>query len=87
MARPSATITAKPTGNPTVAPLNASARREWLSQHYFSTLSEAKIVLRSCRAEYNDYRTHSSLGDRTPTEFRLGQTANEDPNDASKRVA
>jgi hypothetical protein len=39
------------------------------------------------RSEYNDHRTHSSLGDQTPTEFRLGLKTNEDPEDASKRVA
>ncbi len=48
---------------------------------------EAEVVLQSYRAEYNDHRTHSSLGDQTPTEFRLGQMTNDDPDDASKRVA
>jgi hypothetical protein len=38
------------------------------------------------RSEYNDHRTHSSLADQTPTEFRLGLKTNEDPEDASKRV-
>jgi putative transposase len=77
----------KPTDNATIESFNASVRRECLSQHYFSTLSEAEVVLRSYRAEYNDHRTHSSLGDQTPTEFRLGLKTNEDPHDASKRVA
>jgi putative transposase len=77
----------KPTDNATIESFNASVRRECLSQHYFSTLSEAEVVLRAYRAEYNDERTHSSLGDQTPTEFRLGLTTNDDPNDAPKRVA
>ena len=77
----------KPTDNATIESFNASVRRECLSQHYFSTLSDAEVVLRSYCAEYNDHRPHSSLGDQTPTEFRLGQTINDDPDDASKRVA
>ena len=77
----------KPTDNATIESFNASVRRECLSQHYFSTLSEAEVVLRTYRAEYNDQRPHSSLGDQTPTEFRLGLATNDDPNDAPKRVA
>jgi putative transposase len=77
----------KPTDNATIESFNASVRRECLSQHYFSTLSEAEVVLRSYRAEYNDHRPHSSLGGQTPSEFRLGLKTNDDPDDASKRVA
>jgi putative transposase len=77
----------KPTDNATIESFNASVRRECLSQHYFSTLAGAEVVLRSYRAEYNDHRTYSSLGDQTPTEFRLGLKTNDDPDDASKRVA
>jgi putative transposase len=72
----------KPTDNATIESFNASVRRECLSQHYFSTLSEAEVILRSYRAEYNDHRPHSSLGDQTPTEFRLGLTTNDDPDNA-----
>jgi putative transposase len=61
-------------GNATIESFNA--RRECLLQHYFSTLSEAPGVFRSSRADYNDHRPHSSLGDQTPTEFRLGLKTN-----------
>jgi putative transposase len=54
----------KPTDNATIESFNASVRRECLSQHYFSTLSEAEVVLRSYRAEYNDHRPYSSLAAR-----------------------
>jgi hypothetical protein len=53
----------------------------------FSTLSKAEIVPWLYRSEYNNHRSHSSFGDHAPTEFRLGQTKNDDPNDASKQVA
>jgi putative transposase len=43
----------EPTDNATIEPFNASVRRECLSQHYFSTLGEAEVVLGSYRAEYN----------------------------------
>ena len=46
-------------------------------------LNAARVAERA----HNDHRTHSSLGDQTPTEFRLGLKTNEDPEDASKRVA
>jgi putative transposase len=77
----------KPTDNATIEAFNASVRRECLSQHYFSTLAEAQIVLGTYREEYNNHRPHSSLGQQTPAQYRASMTINEDPNDASKRVA
>jgi putative transposase len=56
----------KPTDNATIESFNASVRRECLSEHYFSTLAEAGIVLGIFRDEYNNHRPHSSLGQKTP---------------------
>jgi putative transposase len=77
----------KPTDNATSESFNASVRRECLSQHYFSTLAEADVVLRTYRQEYNNQRPHSSLGQQTPAEFRAGLASNVDPGEPPKRVA
>jgi putative transposase len=77
----------KPTDNATIESFNASVRRECLSQHYFSTLAEAQVVLGVYRAEYNNQRPHSSLGQKTPAEFYAGTENNADPREVSFRVA
>lgn len=77
----------KPTDNATIESFNASVRRECLSQHYFSTLAEAQVVLGIYRDDFNKQRPHSSLGQKTPAEFYAGTTANADSIEAPKRVA
>ena len=77
----------KPTDNATIESFNASVRRECLSEHYFSTLAEAQVVLGTFRAEYNNHRPHSSLGHKTPAEFYAGMECNADHGEAPKRVA
>ena len=77
----------KPTDNATIESFNASVRRECLSQHYFSTLAEAQVVLGIYRDDFNKQRPHSSLGQKTPAEFYAGTRINADPIEAPKRVA
>ena len=77
----------KPTDNATIESFNASVRRECLSQHYFSTLAEAQVVLRAYQDDFNNHRPHSSLGQQTPAQFRAGLGHNTDPVEVSKRVA
>jgi putative transposase len=77
----------KPTDNATIESFNASVRRECLSQHYFSTLAEAQVVLRAYQDDFNNQRPHSSLGQQTPAQFRAGLGHNTDPVEVSKRVA
>lgn len=62
----------KPTDNAFIEAFNSLVRRECLSQHYFSTLEEARHVLETWRQEYNNHRPHGSLRDRTPAEYRAG---------------
>jgi putative transposase len=40
-----------------------------LNEHWFLTLHEAQLVIEACRQEYNEERTHSTIGDMTPQEF------------------
>jgi putative transposase len=80
----------KPADNATIESFNASVRRECLSEHYFSTLAEAQVVLGLYRAEYNNHRPHrphSSLGQKTPAEFHAGTESNPDRVGLPKRVA
>ena len=77
----------KPTDNATIESFNASVRRECLSQHYFSTLAEAQVVLGIYRDDFNQQRPHSSLGQKTPAEFYAGTQINVDQIEAPKGVA
>ena len=77
----------KPTDNATIESFNASVRRECLSEHYFSTLAEAQVVLGLYRAEYNNVRPHSSLGQKTPAAFRAGTEIHEDSNKVALQSA
>jgi putative transposase len=77
----------KPTDNAMIEAFNASVRRECLSEHYFSTVAEAQIVLRAYRDDYNNQRPHSSLEQQTPAEFRAGTRTTTDRGEAPKRVA
>jgi len=59
----------KPTQNAFVESFNGKFREECLDTHWFTTLEDARREIESWRADYNDVRPHSSLKDRTPSEF------------------
>lgn len=40
-----------------------------MNEHWFLTLQEAQLVIEAWRREYNEERTHSTIGDVTPQEF------------------
>ena len=44
-------------------------RDECLNLHWFLSLTEARQVIEAWRVEYNTERPHSSLGQRTPSEY------------------
>jgi putative transposase len=69
----------KPTDNPHIEAFNGSLRRECLSQHWFIDLEDAQRTLDCWRAEYNNVRPHSSLGDQTPSHFGAGATFTRGP--------
>ena len=45
-------------------------RDECLNMEVFHTVAEARVRLAAYRREYNEERPHSSLGYRTPAEFK-----------------
>jgi len=52
-----------------VESFNGTFRSECLNTHWFMNLKEAKHLIEAWRDEYNDSRPHTSLADRTPSEF------------------
>ncbi|BBH14694.1 hypothetical protein CH06BL_39470 [Chromobacterium haemolyticum] len=61
----------KPTDNAFIKSFNGSLRDECLNVHWFLSLDDARDKIERWRQDYNEFRPHSSLGDQTPSEFRL----------------
>lgn len=59
----------KPVQNAFIESFNGKFRDECLNEHWFLTLQEAQVVIEAWRREYNEERTHSTIGDVTPMEF------------------
>jgi len=59
----------KPIQNAFIESFNGKFRDECLNEHWFLTLQEAQLVIEAWRREYNEERTHSTIGDVTPQEF------------------
>jgi putative transposase len=68
-----------PWENPFVESFNSRVRDEHLNIELFSTLTEARILTEWWRTTYNAYRPHSSLGDRTPTQYHHDWTHQHQP--------
>jgi putative transposase len=59
----------KPVQNAFIESFNGKFRDECLNEHWFVSLQEAQVVIEAWRREYNEERTHSTIGDVTPMEF------------------
>ncbi len=59
----------KPVQNAFIESFNSKLRDECLNEHAFSTLAEARAIIKAWRHDYNHLRPHSSLGALTPSEF------------------
>jgi putative transposase len=59
----------KPVQNALLESFNGKFRDECLNEHWFLMLQEARLVIEAWRREYNEERTHSTIGDVTPQEF------------------
>ena len=60
----------KPMQNGAVESFNGKVRDEFLNQHWFMSLREAKELAERWREDYNERRPHSSLGGMSPNEFK-----------------
>lgn len=58
----------KPVQNAFIESFNGTFREECLSQHWFTSLADARRTIEAWRIEYNTIRPHSSLGYLTPAE-------------------
>lgn len=59
----------KPTDNAFIESFNGSFRDECLNTNWFLSLEDAREKINAWRQEYNCFRPHSSLGDKTPEEW------------------
>lgn len=59
----------KPTDNALIESFNGSYRNECLQTHWFLSIEDAQSKIEDWRIVYNEFRPHSSLQNRTPTEF------------------
>lgn len=59
----------RPTDNPMIESFNSRFREECLNSHWFLSMADAVDIIGAWRREYNELRTHSSIGNLTPKEF------------------
>jgi putative transposase len=59
----------KPMDNALVESFIGSFRDECLNVNWFLSLEDAKEKIEAWRVDYNEFRPHSSLGDKTPADF------------------
>jgi putative transposase len=64
----------KPTQNAFVESFNGKFRFEELDAHWYVSLTDARRQIETWRTDYNEVRPHSSLDDKTPTEFAASFT-------------
>ncbi len=55
---------------------NSLVRRKCLSQHWFSSIEDARRILDAWRKEYNEVRPHGGLGREVPARYRAGTSKN-----------
>jgi putative transposase len=67
----------KPVDNCYIESFNGRFRDECLNEHWFITMAHARSTIEAWRIEYNTERTHSSLNDLTPEEFRHAHASEE----------
>ena len=68
----------RPIQNAFIESFNGRLRDECLNTHWFRNLWEARRRITDWRREYNTERPHSSLNYRTPHEFALGYSAEQE---------
>ena len=64
----------KPNQNAYIESFNGRFRDECLNEHWFTSLTHAKVVIEAWRREYNEERPKKSLGGLTPAAY-AGQLA------------
>lgn len=73
----------KPVQNAFIESFNGTLRENCLSQHWFTSLADARRTIEEFRIDYNTVRPHSSLGHRTPAEFAASLSVASAPDGAT----
>jgi putative transposase len=73
----------KPVENGYIESFNGKLRNECLNVEVFFTLADARRKLHLWRRDYNHYRPHSALADRTPAEFASTCSGGKDGDEAA----
>ena len=58
----------RPVQNAYIESFNGKLRDECLNEHWFTSLAETQAIVKAWRVDYNTFRPHSALGNRTPLE-------------------
>ena len=66
----------KPTQNAFIESFNGRFRDECLNDQWFTSLSQARILIAAWRRDYNEVRPHSALDYLTPAEFAARHRVN-----------
>lgn len=64
----------KPMQNPYAESFNGRMRDECLNSNWFYSVAEARAGIAEYRADYNNVRPHSALGQRTPAEYARAES-------------
>ena len=59
----------KPTDKAHIESFNGRFRDECLNQHYFISITDARLKIDAWRKDYNQFRPHSALGGLTPAGY------------------
>lgn len=59
----------KPVENAYIESFNGRLRDECLNVNQFYSIEDANGIIQEFRDDYNNWRPHSSLGNRTPREY------------------
>jgi transposase InsO family protein len=68
----------KPNQNAYVESFNGRFRDEWLNEHWFTSLPQAKVIIESWRRGYNEERPKKGLDGLTPAAYAKLLTPNAD---------
>ena len=74
----------KPTDNAYIESFNGRFREECLSQHYFTSIDDARRTAELWRVDYNERCPHGALGDLAPGEFAGSQAGRKGPRPIAK---
>jgi putative transposase len=77
----------KPVENGYIESFNGKLRDECLNVEVFFTLADGRRKLALWRHDYNHYRPHSALADRTPAEFAVRWSGGKDGDQAASENA